>query len=132
WEYACRAGTTTAFNNGTNIEAEEQIYGKCPNLDEVGWYNGNETHPVGQKQPNAWGLYDMHGNVYEFCLDWYVDYSASSVTDPTGPETGARHVERGGSRVGFASDCRSASRGISSPGDRASNSGFRVVLVPVK
>ena len=104
-------------------------------MDEVGWYEFNSdemTHPVGQKQPNAWGLYDMHGNVYEFCLDWYVDYSASSVTDPTGPETGAWHVERGGSWLIFASGCRSANRGISSPGDKASNSGFRVALVPVK
>ena len=68
WEYACRAGTITAFNNGTNIPSEEQLWWAqpCPNLDEVGWYGGDSDyalHPVGQKKPNAWGLYDMHGRL---------------------------------------------------------------------
>ena len=101
WEYACRAGTTTAFNNGTNISSEEQLWWgqPCPNLDEVGWYCGDSDytlHPVGQKKPNAWGLYDMHGNVFEWCSDWFGDYPTSAVTDPVGADTGSDRVYRGG------------------------------------
>ncbi|MBO4544163.1 MAG: formylglycine-generating enzyme family protein, partial [Verrucomicrobia bacterium] len=141
WEYACRAGTTTAFNNGTNIETEEQIRGVCPNLDPVGWYDDNSnytttTHPVGQKQPNAWGLYDMHGNVEEWCLDWWGDYPASSVTDPTGPATGDYRMQRGGSCDGFtyAGMCRSAERSRGLPGsinEASCYTGFRVALAPL-
>ncbi|MBR5691081.1 MAG: SUMF1/EgtB/PvdO family nonheme iron enzyme, partial [Verrucomicrobia bacterium] len=147
WEYACRAGTTTALNSGKNLSGE---YDKCPEVDEVGWYQYNsgynsglndsdddwmengKTFPVGQKQPNAWGLYDMHGNVEEWCLDWDGDYPTSSVTDPVGPETGVWRVLRGGSWSDFALDCRSASRGASNPDFRNFDIGFRVALAPVK
>ncbi len=89
WEYACRAGTTTRYHSGN---------GKS-NLDRVGWYRGNsgsKTHPVGQKVPNGFGLYDMHGNVWEWCQDWFGIYPSSSITDPRGPLTGSYRVARGG------------------------------------
>ncbi len=109
WEYACRAGTTTALNNGKSPEFF--------NVDEVGWFqkNSNETHPVGQKKPNAWGLYDMHGNVNEWCLDWFGAYPTSSVTDPAGPGTGSYHVLRGGGWTSTPSGCRSAYRRNDAP-----------------
>ena len=147
WEYACRAGTTTAFNNGTNIPTMLQREKRpCPNLDEVGWYafnsgridsDGNytdngKTFPVGQKQPNAWGLYDMHGNVFEWCLDWKGDYPTSSVTDPVGPETGEWRVQRGGDWFNSAFVCRSAYRYGNYPSSYGSVCGFRVALVPEK
>ena len=151
WEYACRAGTTTAFNNGTNIPTEEQAgeyyddngswhQGEpCPNLDELGWYsnnsrysNGNlDIHPVGQKLPNAWGLYDMHGNVWEWCLDWFRSYPTAAVTDPKGPVTGSYRVNRGGSIARYADSCRSATRN-GPPDGRYSDAGFRVALAPIR
>ncbi len=118
WEYACRAGTTGPF---------------AGDLDAMAWYNknsGRTTHPVGQKQPNAWGLYDMHGNVWEWVLDWYGDYSGGAVTDPAGPTTGANRVHRGGSWSNAASDCRSADRHGDLASDRSSHSlGFRLALI---
>ncbi len=89
WEYACRAGTTTRFSFGDDAAL----------LGQYAWYNSNSggrTHPVGQKKPNVWGLYDMHGNVFEWVQDWHGDYPSASVTDPTGPPSGARRVIRGG------------------------------------
>ena len=130
WEYACRAGTTTALNNGKNL-TDIML---CPNLDEVGWYwhNSNITiHPVGQKKPNDWGLYDMHGNVWEWCLDWYEDYKTIAVADPTGPEIGSNRVVRGGGCSQSAYRCRSADRNSYEPNTRWSYYGFRVVLTPI-
>ena len=129
WEYACRAGTTTALNSGKNLSDMNQ----CPEMDEVGWYDGNsdkKTHPVGQKLPNAWGLYDMHGNVHEWCLDWYGAYQTSAVTDPEGPAEGEGRVARGGNRHRYASGCRSAKRNFSS--STSTSLGFRVALAPVQ
>ena len=132
WEYACRAGTTTALNSGKNLSDKEQ----CPEMDEVGWYQYNSdktTQTVGQKKPNAWGFYDMHGNVYEWCLDIYSNYPTEPVTDPTGPDGGMLYnIIRGGSWGDAASDCRSAYRNAIAPGEYYSNVGFRVALVPVK
>ena len=145
WEYACRAGTTTALNSGKNVTTTEKE-GISDNLDEVGWYwmnggkkNWNEgkdpvicTHPVGQKKPNNWGLYDMHGNVCEWCLDKYGDYPTSSVTNPKGADTDKYRVFRGGSWGCAPYLCRSASRGGFTSDFRFRSLGFRLALTPVK
>jgi formylglycine-generating enzyme required for sulfatase activity len=114
WEYACRAGTTGDY------------YG---NVDSIAWYDGNSgstTHPVAQKQANAFGLYDMSGNVWEKCQDWFGDYSGGYQTDPTGPVSGSFRVGRGGSWEFWARGVRSAIRGISVPGNRSNQTGFRL------
>ncbi len=121
WEYACRAGTTGPYAGDGN-------------LNDLGWHNGNSggwTHPVAQKQPNGWGLYDMYGNLAEWCRDWYGPYPGGSVTDYAGPSSGTGRVVRGGSWSSDALSCRSASRGKSEPPDYSDNTiGFRVALVP--
>ena len=129
WEYACRAGTTTALNSGKNLSDEEY---NCENLNEVAWYDyknkENSTHAVGGKRPNDWGLYDMHGNVEEWCRDRYGSYGGDT-TDPTGPESGSLRVYRGGNWSYGARICRSAARFYFDPGDRLSYLGFRLALV---
>jgi len=129
WEYACRAGTTTALNHGKNLTSEDRV---CSNLDEAGWYDENSvrsTHEVGRKKPNAWFLYDMHGNVWEWCLDWYTTYPDGNVTDPVEASTGSSHVFRGGSWGNVAGFCRSAYRDNSMPARRHNRLGFRLSLV---
>jgi formylglycine-generating enzyme required for sulfatase activity len=130
WEYACRAGSKTAFANGDITETDCSY---DSNLDMMGWYCGNadnKTHSVAQKQPNAWGLYDMHGNVWEWCQDWKGDYSLGLVTDPTGPLSGSGRVLRGGSWLNRASYCRSAFRVSDTPSYRSSYFGFRLARTP--
>jgi len=121
WEYACRAGSKTRFSFGDSDSA----------LGDYAWYgsnSGGKTHPVGQKKPNPWGLYDMHGNVWEWCADWYGDYPKGAVTDPQGPAAGTSRVLRGGSWHGNPNDCRSANRNRITPGYRHGDCGFRVVV----
>ena len=134
WEYACRAGTTTALNDGKNLSDVKE----SPEVDEVGWYKYNsdeKTHSVGQKKPNAWGLYDMHGNVFELCFDLYGYgdyYPITPVKDPIGALVSSNHVARGGSCIGDARQCRSAHRAVPDSDTRFTNLGFRVALAPVK
>ncbi len=121
WEYAARAGTTTAYYWGDNIDGNY-----C-------WYEDNsglETHPVGEKRPNAWGLYDMAGNVCEWCEDWYAldYYSKSSAKDPKGPLSGSDRVLRGGSWYFSGDLARSAYRDRGLPAGHGGSYGFRVVL----
>ncbi|NUO82726.1 SUMF1/EgtB/PvdO family nonheme iron enzyme [candidate division KSB1 bacterium] len=137
WEYACRAGTTTPFNTGVNLTTEQANYdGSYP---YKGYSKGKylqRTTPVGSYPPNAWGLCDMHGNVYEWCLDWYGEnyYDEcrrhGTVENPTGPETGSDRVLRGGYWSGGAQSCRSAHRSYGYPDFRDFIAGFRVVFVP--
>ena len=127
WEYACRAGSNTTyyFHDDSRV------------LPINGWYIENSsknlfegpphTHPVGQLNPNAWGLYDMHGNVSEWCSDWNGDYPKGAVSNPTGPSTGLYHVVRGGAFTSNSEACRCAYRG----GDvRPDFFGFRIALSP--
>ncbi|MDR1921296.1 MAG: formylglycine-generating enzyme family protein, partial [Candidatus Adiutrix sp.] len=127
WEYAARAGTTSAYSFGDDAEA----------LGRYAWYGGGNsgsTHPVGRKEPNGWGLYDMHGNVWEWVQDWYGEkyYSGSPGTDPRGPSSGdySSRVFRGGSWYGNARYCRSASRGRYTPDFRSNYLGFRLASSP--
>ena len=120
WEYAARAGTTAA---------------RYADLDSIAWWSSNsasQTHSVNGKLANAWGLYDMIGNVWEWCSDWYGDYPTGGVSDPTGPNSGSLRLLRGGSWNFDAGLCRSASRYWAVPGGRHGNLGFRPVLSSVR
>jgi formylglycine-generating enzyme required for sulfatase activity len=121
WEYAARAGRASDVDD----------------LDRLAWFDGNsggQTHPVGQKEPNAWGLHDVHGNVSEWVSDWYAPdyYENSPAVDPPGPESGSYRIYRGCPWFGRRTDCRSALRTFNFPNDGQYSVGFRLVRTPRK
>ena len=125
WEYGCRAGTTTTYYSG-DTETD---------LARAAWYEANSkdtTHPAGQKEPNKFGLYDMHGNVWQWCQDYYDKdfYGKAEAENPSGPAQGTLRVMRGGSWDHYSITCRAASRDGRNPGSRFNYFGFRIVVVP--
>lgn len=128
WEYACRAETDTPFFFGRCLPDDQSNYDGTRQLKgcETG-KNRGKTLPVASFSPNAWGLYDMHGNVWEWCQDWYGNYPDEPVTDPAGPDTGLRRVNRGGGWDDYSRTCRSAFRFDDPPFYYDSEMGFRLV-----
>lgn len=124
WEYACRAGTTTAWNFGsTGANAGDYAW--------IGENSGGTTHPVGTKQPNAWGLHDMYGNVWEWCADWYEKhtYASGAVVDPRGPAAGESRILRGGAWGEHVDNARSSIRNCNGPDGRHNGTGLRCVML---
>ena len=129
WEYACRAGTTSRFGWGNKTDCSKANFGnswtnECKRKESI------RTVKVAGYSPNAWGLYDMVGNVWEWCQDWYGKYPDGHVTDPQGASSGERRVVRGGSWWSYSRYCRSAARGWCGPEDRWFTLGFRLVREP--
>ena len=127
WEYACRAGTPTPFHTGENISvAQANYYGTYPYNNAPSGEYRQTTLPVGSFPPNANGLYDMHGNVWEWCWDWYDAYTPADLNNPAGSDAGTFRINRGGGWNDFGRHLRSAYRAAHNPSNRTFNIGFRV------
>ena len=134
WEYSVRAGTTTAYNWGDTIDCKKAMYGNnslkynvCQGYIKSIGLPIDQPAPVKTYNPNSWGLYDMHGNVWEWCMDWFGDYEKNPVIDPKGPVSGTERVRRGGSWFKYGYSCRSANRSFGHPATRYRTTGFRLV-----
>jgi len=134
WEYACRGGTNTAYSWGKRIDCNRAMYsnnsiksGECLNYVESRVLAFDSPAPVKSYPPNAYGLYDMHGNLWEWCIYWHRDYQALAVADPLGPDSGTIKLRRGGSWFGQGYLCRSANRNVGHPASRYRTTGFRLV-----
>jgi sulfatase modifying factor 1 len=133
WEYAARAGSTTTYSWGNDIDCDKAMYGNSMKHDVCQLYNKSvklelgRPAPVQSYQPNAWGVYDMHGNVWEWVMDRHEEYSSAPAVDPHGPDSGTMRVKRGGSWFKYGNYCRSANRAFAHPASRFQTTGFRVV-----
>ena len=134
WEYACRAGSLTAYSWGDTIDCEKAMYennslkaGDCIDYVKKKGMVSDSPAPVKSYPPNAWGLYDMHGNVWEWCQDWFGDYSTDANKDPVGPYSGTKRIRRGGSWYKHGQSCRSANRNFCHPSIKLRTTGFRLV-----
>ncbi|MBA7696903.1 Formylglycine-generating enzyme [subsurface metagenome] len=134
WEYACRSGSTTAYNWGEAIDCSKAMFsnnskksGECLKYVKSREMAVDGAAPVKSYPSNAWGLYDMHGNVWEWCYDWYGDYPNDPVVDPLGHSSGTMKIRRGGSWFKHGYSCRSANRNYGHPGSRYRTTGFRLV-----
>ncbi|HPA45407.1 MAG TPA: formylglycine-generating enzyme family protein, partial [bacterium] len=131
WEYACRAGTTTRFFFGDALECNDDDKVYCDTMARYMWWYGNSDYvaaEVAMKEPNPWGLYDIHGNVWEICRDYLGAYLDEAQVDPHGPELGVSRVIRGGARGFNAKRCRSAFRTYMDDGKTNGSVGLRLVL----
>ena len=134
WEYSCRAGSFSTYTWGDTIDCSRAMYAnnslkakECLDYVKSKGLNTDTRAPVMSYKPNAWGLYDMHGNVWEWCQDWYGDYTVSPIFDPCGPDSGTMKVRRGGSWFKYGHYCRSANRNYGHPASRYDTTGFRLV-----